>query len=245
MPSTSDTGDTQIVLDRLQTVLHRATGLSPKASAVDGTLLPRGDTLSPGVTIKFAATDVRGADRAALFADGQFVHLGCWPAELQPQYTYLYSDQARVDALLELGAHTGFTVEPNFQLAHRFAKPLQRWFPTRLLSAEDYLGQWIDDFRGGGAGGRTRDEIADPGFFSWLADRRYALVTEEESLHQWLDSKKAGIQIHIRPGVQIRRTWSYAEAFAIESQKDFTAQVRKATDQILAALGQENLSSGC
>lgn len=245
MPSTSDTGDTQIVLDRLDRVLQRATGLSPKAGAVEGTLVPRGDTLSPGVTIRFAAKNVRAADRAALFADGQFVHLGVWPAELQPQYTYLYSDRARVDALLELDAHTGFTVEPNFQLAHRFAKPLQRWFPTRLLSAEDYLGQWIDDFHAGAAGGRTRDEIADPGFFSWLAERRYALVTEEESLHEWLDSKKAGIQIHIRPGVQIRRTWSYAEAFAIEGQTDFTTQVRKATDKILTALGRRNVSSLC
>ena len=209
MPSTLDTGDTLIVLDRLGTVLHWATGLSPKASAVEGTLAPRGDTLSPGVTIKFAAKDVRGADRAALFADGQFVHLGVWPAELQPQYTYLYSDRGRVDALLELDAHAGFTVEPNFQLAHRFAQPLQRWFPTRLLSAEEYLGQWIDDFQSGRAGGRTRDEIADPDFFDWLVERRYALAAEAESLHHWLEGKKAGIQIHIRPGVQIRRTWSY------------------------------------
>jgi hypothetical protein len=245
MPSTSIAGDTQIVLDRLDTVLQRATGLSPKASAVEGTLVPRGDALLPGATIKFAAKDVRGADRAALFADGQFVHLGVWPAELQPQYSYLYSNRVRVDALLELDTHTGFTVEPNFQLAHRFAQPLQRWFPTRLLSAEDYLGQWIDDFHAGRAGGRTRDEIADPGFFSWLVARRYALASEEESLHQWLDSKKAGIQIHIRPGVQIRRTWSYAEALAIESQNDFAMQVRKATDHILTALGQTNLSFVC
>lgn len=243
MPLTSDTGETQIVLERLSTVLQRATGLSPKASAVEGILVPRGDTMPPSVTIKFAAEDVRGADRAALFALGEFVHLGVWPAELQPQYTYLYSDLARVDALLELDARSRFTVEPNFQLAHRFAQPLQRWFPTRLLSSEDYLGQWIDDFRGGGAGGRTHDQIADPGFFSWLADRRYALVTEEDSLHQWLDGKKAGIQIHIRPGVQIRRTWSCAEAFAMENQTNFTAQVRKAIDQILTALGQKSVSS--
>ncbi|CPZ33568.1 macro domain-containing protein [Mycobacteroides abscessus] len=243
MPSTLDTGDTLIVLDRLGTVLQWATGLSPKASAVEGTFAPRGDTLSPGVTIKFAAKDVRGADRAALFADGQFVHLGVWPAELQPQYTYLYSDRGRVDALLELDAHAGFTVEPNFQLAHRFAQPLQRWIPTRLLSAEEYLGQWIDDFQSGRAGGRTRDEIADPDFFGWLVERRYARAAEQESLHHWLDGKKAGIQIHIRPGVQIRRTWSYAEAFAVDNQHEFAAQVRKAADQVLIALGQTNPSS--
>lgn len=237
MPSSSHAGDTHSVLEQLDAILRRATGLSPKVSAVVGTLVPRGDLLSPGVTVKFAGKDVRGADRAALFADGQFVHLGVWPAELQPQYTYLYSDRGRVDALLELDVHTGFTVEPNFQLAHRFAQPLQRWFPTRLLSAEDYLRQWIDDFSTGHAGGRTRDEIADPDFFGWLIERRYALAAEQESLRQWLDNKKAGIQVHIRPGVQIRRTWSYEEAFAVENQQQFAAQVRDAVNQILRALG--------
>ncbi|WP_425005598.1 macro domain-containing protein [Mycolicibacterium sp. S3B2] len=245
IPTTSDAAGTQSDLDRLDAVLQRATGLSPIASAAEGTLVPRGDRLYPGVTIKFAARDVRSADRATLFADGHSVHLGVWPAELQPQYRYLYSDRARVDALLELDARADFTVEPNFQLAHRFAQPLQRWFPTRLLSAEDYLGQWIDDFHTGCAGGRTHAEVADPGFFSWLVERRYALAAEEDSLHQWLDSKKSGIQIHIRPGVQIRRTWSHAEEFASESQNDFAAQVRKAIDQMLTALGQENLGSMC
>lgn len=243
MPSTFDAGDIRAVLDRLDAVLQRATGLSSTVSAVEGTLVPRGNALLPGATVKFAAGEVRGADRGALFADGQFVHLGVWPAELQPQYTYLYSDRARVGALFELNTHAGFTVTPNFQLAHRFAQPLQRWFPTVHLSAETYLTQWVDDFHAGCAGGRTRDQIADPDFFRWLVERRYALAAEEGSLHQWLNSKKAGIQIHIRPGVEIRRTWSYAEAFVIEGQNDFAAQVREATDQILTALGQTTLSS--
>lgn len=106
-----------------------------------------------------------------------------------------------------------------------------------------YLHQWIDDFHDGRAGGRTRDEVADPRFFRWLVERRYARAAEEESLHQWLDSKKAGIQVHVRPGIQILRTWSYEEAFAIEGQKEFAAQVREATNQILIALGQARLDS--
>ncbi|KUI42938.1 Appr-1-p processing protein [Mycobacterium sp. GA-1199] len=235
---TSDAGE---VLYRLAAILQEATGVSPKASAVEGTLIPRGDPLLPSVTIKFDTNHVRGADRAALFFDDEYVHLGVWPAELQPQYAYMYSDPARVDALLELNTHGGFTVEPNFQLAHRFAQPLQRWFPTRLLSADDYLHQWIDDFRDGRAGGRTRDQVADPRFFQWLVGRRYALSAEEESLHEWLESKGAGIQVHVRPGIQILRTWPYREALAIEGQNEFVAQVREATDRILTALGQTRL----
>jgi hypothetical protein len=167
--------------------------------------------------------------------------LGVWPAELQSQYTYVYSDPARIDALLELDTRDGFTVEPNFQLAHRFAQPLQRWFPTRLLSGEEYAHQWIDDFRDDRAGGRTLDQIADPRFFRWLAERRYASDSEEQSLHEWLGSKKADILIHIRPGFQIIRTFSYDDAFAIDRQDEFVAQVRAATNQVLTALGQPKL----
>lgn len=237
MQKTSSTSDTS-ALNRLDAILHKATGLSPKISTVEGLLVPRGDPQFPGVTIKFPSADVRGADRATLFLDGTHVHLGIWPAELQAQYTYMYSDPARIDALLELSADDGFTVQPNFQLAHRFAQPLQRWFPTRALSAEDYLQQWVDDFRDGRAGGRTHEEIAHPEFFQWLVDRDYARDREEESLHAWLDRKAAGIQIHIRPGIQITRTWPYAEVFANDRQNEITAQVRDATDQILTALGQ-------
>lgn len=105
------------------------------------------------------------------------------------------------------------------------------------------MQQWVDDFHDGRAGGRTRDEIADPRFFQWLVERRYARADEEESLHQWLDSKKAGIQVHVRPGIQILRTWLYQEAFAIEGQNEFAAQVRDATNEILIALGQTQLGS--
>lgn len=237
-PSSTSSANDAAALNRLDAILQKATGLSPKISTVEGLLVPRGDPLSPGATIKFPADGVRGADRATLFIDGAYVHLGIWPAELQAQYTYMYSNPARVDALLELGTHDGFTVQPNFQLAHRFAQPLQRWFPTRVLSADDYLHQWVDDVRDGRAGGRTHEEIADPDFFRWLVDRRYARGSEEESLHEWLDAKAAGIQIHIRPGIQITRTWLYADVFAIDRQDEIVGQVGDAVDQILAALGQ-------
>lgn len=243
LPSNSTSSDTGQALCRLEVILQRATGLSPSASAVVGTLIPRGDPQLPGVTIKFAANHVRGADRATLFFDDQHVHLGFWPAELQSQYTYMYSDSKRIDALLDLNAQDGFTVEPNFQLAHRFAQPLQRWFPTRLLSAAEYLHQWMDDLGDGRAGGSTRDEIADPRFFQRLVERRYSCAAEEASLHQWLDSKNPGIQVHVRPGIQILKTWSYAEFFAIDRQDEIVTQVSEAADEILTALGQPNLRS--
>lgn len=237
LPSMSDANQAT-TLKKLDAILRKATGLSSKISTVEGLLVPRGDPQFPGVTVKFTADAVRGADRATLFTDGAYVRLGVWPAELQTQYTYIYSDPARVDALLQLATHEGFTIQPNFQLAHRFAQPLQRWYPSRLLSAEDYVHQWIDDFHGGRAGGRTREQIADPHFFWWLVDRRYARDSEEDSLREWLNSKAAGIQIHVRPGIEIIRTWTYAEVFETDDPGEISAEVSKATNQILAALGR-------
>ena len=243
LPSTSIPDDTANALYRLETILQKATGF-PRKPALWKERLSRGETRCCPASQSNSPPITSAVPTAQLFFfDDKYVHLGVWPAELQPHYTYMYSDPARVDALLELNNRDGFTVEPNFQLAHRFAQPRQRWFPTRLLSVEDYLRQWVDDFHDGRAGGRTREEIADPGFFQWLAERRYASAAEEESLHQWLDSKKAGIQIHVRPGIQILRTWSYGEAFAIEGQNEFAAQVRDAANQILIALGQAQLDS--
>jgi O-acetyl-ADP-ribose deacetylase len=242
LTSTPITDDSPTLLHRLDAILGEATGLSPKAHKGGGLLTPRTDPYCPSVTVKFPANQVRGADRASLFADGDCVHLGIWPAELQPQYTYMYSDPARVDALLELHNHTGFTVEPNFQLAYRFAQPLQRWYPSRLLAAKKYLRQWIDDFRHGYAGGRTLDQIADPQFFRWLVERRYALDSEQESLRGWLSSKSSGLQIHIRPGIQVLRTWS-CRVFASDRRAEFVAELREATDQMLSAIGQPKLNS--
>ena len=165
-----------------------------------------------------------------------------WPAELKAQYTRVYSDPAKVEALIDVGNQAGWTLDSNFQPAHRFAQPAQRWYPGRHLPGPVYVRQWIDDFRAGCAGARARDEVADPMFFGWLVERGYARGSELASLQEWLASKPLRIQLHIRPGIEARRTWPYAEAFARDRKDEFVAEVREAIDRVLSALDEPKLN---
>jgi hypothetical protein len=185
---------------------------------------------------------VRAFDRVSIWIDGDHVRLGMWPAELQPQYTLVYSDATKVQALIELENHAGWALQANFQLAHRFAQPLQRWYPDRHLPGPVYVHQWIDDFHEGCAGGRTLDEVADPRFFDWLVARSYADDSELGSLNDWLNSKPSGIQVHTRPGIQVLRTWPSADAFAQDRTGEFVAEVRDAIDRVMSALDEPKLN---
>jgi O-acetyl-ADP-ribose deacetylase len=105
-----------------------------------------------------------------------------------------------------------------------------------------YVQQWIDDFRAGCAGARSRDEVADPRFFRWLVERGYARDSELTSLQDWLTSKPSRIQLHIRPGIEARRTWPYADAFAQDRNDEFVVEVREAIDRVLSALDEPKLN---
>jgi hypothetical protein len=155
----------------------------------------------------------------------------------------VYSDPKKIEALIELESHAGWKLQANFQLAHRFAQPPQRWWPRRLLSGPVYVNQWIDDFRQGWAGGRTLEEVADPRFFDWLVERSYAHGSERGSLQDWLSNKPRRIQVHIRPGIQVLRTWPCADQFEPDRKGEFVDEVREAMNRVLSALDEPKLSA--
>jgi hypothetical protein len=105
-----------------------------------------------------------------------------------------------------------------------------------------YLNQWIIDFRKN-AGGRTLDEVANPRFFRWLVERGYAHESERGSLEDWLHPKPSGTQIHIRPSIQIVRTWPYPEASEQDRQGQFVTDVRQTINKVLHAFGEPELKA--
>lgn len=229
-------------LHSLEAILEEATRISAKAYTGGGVLTPRGDPCFAGVTVKFPGERVVAFDRVGMWVDGDHVRLAMWPAELMAQYRSVYSDPTKVRALIDLEKHAGWMLDSNFQLAHRFAQPPQRWYPARNLSGPLYANQWVDDFRDGCAGGRTVDEVADPRFFDWLLRRRYTRDAEKGSLDEWINSKPSRIQVHIRPGIEVRRTWPYVDAFAQDRKREFVAEVREAIDRVLSALDEPKLN---
>ena len=84
--------------------------------------------------------------------------------------------------------------------------------------------------------------VSDPRFFGWLVDRGYARDSELESLLDWLASKPPRIQLHIRPGIEVRRTWPSAGVFTQDHKDEFTAEVRETIERVLSALDEPKLN---
>jgi hypothetical protein len=167
--------------------------------------------------------------------------LGTWPAELQIQYTQLYSDPAKVEALVALTTESGWELHPNFHLAFHNCQSARRWYPRRHLPGRDYVRQWIDDFRRGSAGARSREDLEDKSFRQWLMDRSYAMEIDVVTLDDWLYSKSPNIQFHVRPGVQVLRTWDFNEVLARDRDGELIAEVRQPIDRTLSALGDPRI----
>jgi hypothetical protein len=73
-------------------------------------------------------------------------------------------------------------------------------------------------------------------------DRSYAAHEDVATLDDWLYSKSPNIQFHIRPGVQLLKTWDLADAEAQDRRGEFTVEVRHAIDQVLSALGEAKIA---
>ncbi|MDV3135328.1 hypothetical protein [Mycobacterium sp. 29Ha] len=141
-----------------------------------------------------------------------------------------------------MGCESGWELNANFHLAHRFAAPEQRWYPRRHLAGPAYIRQWIDDFHEDRARGRSGEQLRELSFRRWLVERNCAADDELSTLDDWLVTKSSGIKFHVRPGVQVLRTWRFPDLAVPERRAEFVAEVRQAIDQALTALGEPELN---
>lgn len=93
------------------------------------------------------------------------------------------------------------------------------------------------------AGGRTPAEIADKGFRQWLLNRHYATNEDLIGLNKWISARPAGLQIHVRPSVQIQRIWKLATAVELDRENHFADDVKHAIESMLAALDEPPLGT--
>lgn len=214
-------------LRRLCSILEAASGIAA---------MPSGKRAN----IKFS-NHIVSVDRACLWIDGDTVNFGMWPAELAVQYNRVYGTPSIVSGLAQLSTEHGWDINPNFHLGYRFSHPDQRWYPKkRCISGADYVERWAFDLAEKRAGGRRHDQI-DTSFRQWLVERGYAAEYELADLDKWLIDHP-NIQIHIRPSVEILKTWSVQEATAMDRQGQFVLAVRTAIDRVLSALEEPPLA---
>jgi hypothetical protein len=226
----------------LLAILREATNVSA-TSTHGGVASPSGAIFPPGVTAKFPGDQVVTFDRVAMWVVGGDVCLSMCPGELKPQYTRLYSDPAKVEALIALTEQAGWELTANFHLAYPYAQPHLRWYPRPQLSGPKYVRQWVDDFRGGRTRGGSRERVQDASFGAWLVERSYAAEADLTNLDEWLNAKAPRTPIQIRPSVRVTRTWSSQDAAELDRKGEFATEVRAAIDQVLTALREPTLTA--
>jgi hypothetical protein len=226
-------------LRRLRSLLQEATGLP-------GTITPRaedpatGRQYPPGVNVKLPKVQVTAADRVGMWIENDAVHLAMWLGELKAQYRYLYRQPDRVESLIKLAEQPGWKLDANFHIGYRFSRSFQRWYPTRHLSGIDYVRQWVEDVHHN-AGQRTREQIQTNGFHTWLTERHYAKKKDLKRLDEWIEQESPGRKFHLRPSVQIARSWDLPQAAKLDAEGEFGHQVKTAIDQILTAVNEPTL----
>lgn len=219
---------------RLMALLREATGL-------DGVEAERRPW--SGATMMLNATiDTKSTQRIALQEQAGSLTLTTWPAELKPQAEALYRT-ARAQRLTDFAARHKevWQIQPNLQLAFRNASVAQRLFPHCALDVTEYIRRWAgDDYVKIGAHryGDIRENL-----WPWLRDRRYVSAQDDQDLDAFL--RRLGHRdVHLRPGIEIRRTWPWALAVDLDERGALVGEVRHAITELLTAL-DEPLPPAC
>jgi hypothetical protein len=206
---------------RLRSLLREATGIQPERV---GLVHVRLDT----------ALGAKSLQRAALEIDDRALTLHLWPGELKPQAEALYT-AGRAERLAELDdAGDGpWRVAPQPLLGFRNAPQRVRAYLTCTLDAAEYARRWQDeDFSRVGA--HPHDKVLTE-LWPWLLERGYASLEDRERLERFLQTlgRRA---LHLRPAIHVSRTWSFAEAEALDDAGLLVDEIHAAINRVLAVL---------
>ena len=205
---------------RLRSLLREATGIQPERVGLVHVRLDH-------------ALNARSLQRAALDIDDQRLTLHLWPGELKPQAERLYSSR-RAERLAELDESDGpWRVQPQPLLAFRNAPQRVRAYLTCTLDAGTYARRWQnEDWPRVGA--HPRETIL-PELWPWLLERGYAAPPDAErveSFMQTLGKRPA----HLRPTIHVSRSWTFAEAEALDDAGRLVAEIHEAVNRVLGVL---------
>lgn len=205
---------------RLRSLLREATSIEPERV---GLVHVRLDNALGAQSLQRAALDIDEDDRLTL-------HM--WPGELKPQAEHLYA-AGHADRLCELAAPPDWRVEPQPLLGFRNAPRRTRVYLTCTLDAPTYARRWEgEDWAHVGAHHRSsiRSEL-----WPWLLERGYASECDHERLDPFLRALGRRFA-HLRPSMHVARSWSWANAEALEDEGRLVGEIRDAVNAVLAAL---------
>jgi hypothetical protein len=212
---------------RLMAVLREATGLEEVEA----------ERRQPGAAVMLdTAIGTKTTQRISLQQDAETLALITWPAELKPQATALYRP-GRVQQLLDfLAADPGkWQARPNVHLAFRNSSPAQRLYLHCHLDTTAYIRGWSGPDLGH-VGAHHQDRVRDD-LWPWLRKRQYAGPEDDEQLDAFL-THLGNREAHLRPGIELRHEWPWAQAVDLDERGSLASHVRTAVTDLLIALGE-------
>lgn len=217
---------------RLRSALVDATGGKPKPR--DGMVALANATSFDRVRAQAHPTEaVKPSESAEPF---ESVRLQLWPAEQQPQARRTYSDQARVEHLLELVERPEWEVCPNFHVAPWNVSSRQRWYPTAKPDLRAYAELWVANLARVRRYSRAQlDEL-----FEWCAGHGLAGPEDRAGFDRLLVDTKRDV-FDVRPGLKVTRAWPWKVAVSLDEHGRLAEEFRTAANTVLGVLGEPPL----
>ena len=122
---------------------------------------------------------------------------------------------------------------PQPLLGFRSAPQRVRVYLTCTLDAATYARHWQDE-DWGYVGAHHRDKVL-PELWPWLLERGYASPVDEEPLERFMQTLGRR-PMHLRPSLHVSRTWSFAEAEALDDAGLLVGEIHTAINRVLAVL---------
>ena len=124
---------------------------------------------------------------------------------------------------------------PQPLLGFRNAPKRVRVYLTCTLDAATYARRWQgEDWVHVGA---HHYEKVLPELWPWLLQRGYASPADEERLERFLQTLGRR-SLHLRPALHVSRTWSFAEAEALDDAGLLVGEIHAAINRVLAVLDE-------
>lgn len=223
--------------ERLTRLLRDATGIDD--------VKPGRREISATVMLD-TAIGTQSTQRICLQEQGRNLALFTWPAELKRQATALYRT-GRAQRLMAFAAERRglWLVWPNVHLAFWNSPASQRLYPSKRhdLDLGEYVQRWqgVDFAR---IGACRYDQVRDD-LWPWLQEIEYVSREDDELFDEFLERLRLGRRdAHLRPGIEVQRTWRRADAVDLDRHGALAREVRAAVGELLAAL-DEPLPQAC
>jgi hypothetical protein len=156
------------------------------------------------------------------------ISLAVYPADTLTQAREFYAHSESVAGVRQLISEEGWYVGHNFHWAHMQAG--YAWGHGEI-DPSDYLDIWVAEIKDA----TVVDREEWPEYFDWLVEKMIAIASDRDEFDRhFTDTNRTTATP--RPGLEVARQWTIAEAEDLDSAGKLVAQVEEAFARMRAAL---------